>query len=397
MWMGGTPPLGYRPDGRSLAIVEEHAALVRDIFDRYRAYGNVRLIQQQLDREGVRSPERVTAGGKRYGGRPFTRGQLYFLLRNPIYIGEVPHGEKSYRGLHQPIVERALWEQVQAMLSAHVRGGRRRRAASPSPLAGRIVDADGEPLLATHACKGNVRYRYYVSRALQHEGTAEAPHGQRVAALPLEAMVAAEVAKLLDDPMLLAARLGVTITPGMLMPLSERAAALAARIRARSATAAPLIARVQLLEEHSAITLDLPALGQALGLTMTDTAPLELVLHGSTRIARSGRAVRLVQPGAPDGGSKDATLLGLIVRARRWWKLLGSGELSVTELAAREGVTPPYVCRVVRLAFLAPSLVEAIVDGTRTDAIDTRDLKGVGGIALRWAEQIALYAPRLAA
>ena len=59
MWMGGTPPIGYRPDGRSLAVVEEDAAIVRHIFSRYAELGNVRLLAMELEASGIRSPART--------------------------------------------------------------------------------------------------------------------------------------------------------------------------------------------------------------------------------------------------------------------------------------------------------------------------------------------------
>src|SRR5690606_10530403 len=91
MWMGGNPPLGYKPDGRTLAIVEEHAGIVRRIFAYYLDLGNVRLVVGELSREGIIAPERTATTGWMTGGRPFTRGQIYKLLSNPIYIGEIHH------------------------------------------------------------------------------------------------------------------------------------------------------------------------------------------------------------------------------------------------------------------------------------------------------------------
>lgn len=86
MWMGGTPPIGYEADGRSLKIVEEHAAIVRDIYARYLDQGNVRLVAETLEREGVRSPRRSTLNGRSYGGRVFSRGQIYQILMNPSML-----------------------------------------------------------------------------------------------------------------------------------------------------------------------------------------------------------------------------------------------------------------------------------------------------------------------
>ncbi len=56
MWMGGVPPLGYAPDGRTLKIVPDHAGLIRDIYGRYLVLGNVRLVKEQLERDGLLAP-----------------------------------------------------------------------------------------------------------------------------------------------------------------------------------------------------------------------------------------------------------------------------------------------------------------------------------------------------
>ena len=179
MWMGGTPPIGYRPDGRSLAIVESEAETVRLIYRRYLELGTVRQVETWLKAEGITTPARVRGSGATYGGRPFSRGHLYSILRSPIYAGDIPHKDKVYPGNHPAVIAREAWDAVQARLKSHVNGKRGVRAPTASLLAGRIVDAQCEPLLAVHASKttkggsesSKVRYRYYVSKALQH-GTA---------------------------------------------------------------------------------------------------------------------------------------------------------------------------------------------------------------------------------
>jgi site-specific DNA recombinase len=208
MWMGGTPPLGYRPDGRSLAVVEDHAALVRDIYRRYLSLGTVRRLADALAADGVRTPARVTATGKAFGNALFSRGQLYKILGNPIYAGDIAHKDKVHAGQHPAIIDRGTWDAVQALLASHVQGsGKRRHAPDASLLAGLIVDARAEPMLATHASKGGVRYRYYVSRSLQQgQGASEGASGEglRLPAREVEGAVKERVASLLDDPLLLA-------------------------------------------------------------------------------------------------------------------------------------------------------------------------------------------------
>ncbi len=234
MWMGGTPPLGYRPDGRTLAIVEEQAALVRDIYLRYLDLGNVRLVADQLTRDGVLTPARTAGTGKTFGACPFTRGQLYAILKNPIYTGDIPHKEKRYPGKHKAIIERAEWDKVQAMLADHLQGARRSTpVASESLLAGLIVDEAGEPLVSAHACKGKVRYRYYVSKALQTGTANDDAHGIRLPARGIETAVVERIAEALADPLQLAVEAGLDVAADQMMRLNDCGHLIAATVHGR--------------------------------------------------------------------------------------------------------------------------------------------------------------------
>ena len=78
--------------------------------------------------------------------------------------------------------------------------------AESSLLAGKLVDDRGVPMVAVHACKGKVRYRYYVSRDLHHSGDASTTEGWRLPAREIEPLVRARIIELLNDPLLLLAR-----------------------------------------------------------------------------------------------------------------------------------------------------------------------------------------------
>ncbi|MES2301124.1 MAG: recombinase family protein [Pseudomonadota bacterium] len=151
MWMGGTPRLRYRPDGRTLAIIEDQAEIVRDIYRRYLALGNVRHVAEQLASKGIDTPQRTSGAGRNFGGCRFSRGQIYLILRNPIYVGDIPHRGQIHKGQHPPVIDRETWDRVQTLMTSHVQGGRRTR----SP----------------HASKDKIHYRYYISRSLQHGDT----------------------------------------------------------------------------------------------------------------------------------------------------------------------------------------------------------------------------------
>ena len=91
MWMGGVVPLGYRVENRALHIVEDHAEIVRSLFRRYLEAGSVVRLKQQLEADGIRIPIRIDGGGRSTGGGPFTRGHIYKILANPIYVGRIAH------------------------------------------------------------------------------------------------------------------------------------------------------------------------------------------------------------------------------------------------------------------------------------------------------------------
>ena len=99
------------------------------------------------------------------GGRPLSRGHLYLILSNPIYIGQIVHKGMVFPGQYPAIINPSLWQEVQGRLVTNRQGNRRRtNAKEPSLLAGMVFDALGQRLAPTHTKKGARRYRYYVGQ-----------------------------------------------------------------------------------------------------------------------------------------------------------------------------------------------------------------------------------------
>ncbi len=138
IWMGGCPSMGYDVDDRRLVVNQAEAAAVREIYQRYLKTGSVPKLKKALDRDGVVSKIRVSRKGNKSGGQSFSRGALYELLSNSIYIGEIRHKRERHPGQHEAILERGLWEKVQKRLQDRTaRPTEPRTKVSPSPLAGR--------------------------------------------------------------------------------------------------------------------------------------------------------------------------------------------------------------------------------------------------------------------
>src|ERR1051326_2768351 len=187
MWMGGVPPLGYQCRDHKLIVIPREAETVQHIFRRYAALGSVRRLKGELDAAGIRSKRWTSTSGKSWGGKPLARGALYWMLQNWIYRGEITHKGQHYPGEHKPIIDAALWGEVQAKLPANAvecRTGERKK--NPSLLAGLLFDGKGHRMTPTHAIKNGTRYRYYVSRPLIAEGRAHAPHALRIPANDIE-------------------------------------------------------------------------------------------------------------------------------------------------------------------------------------------------------------------
>ena len=166
MWMGGNVPLGYVVKDRKLLIDEAAAKMVRHIYRRYLTLGSVRILKEELERDGVVDKVRVDRYGRATGGKPLARGALYTMLQNRIYRGRIVHKDKHYPGAHEAIVDESLWDAVQRQLAANrIACATGTHAAEPSLLAGLIYDDGGQRMTPSHANKKGTRYRYYVSQA----------------------------------------------------------------------------------------------------------------------------------------------------------------------------------------------------------------------------------------
>src|ERR1700740_2956921 len=200
MWMGGVPPLGYDVRDRRLVVNRPEAVTVKHIYERYLELGSVKLLRNDLKRREFLSKVRVSKNGVRSGGRQFSRGALYELLSNPIYLGEIRHKKERHPGQHQPMMSRELWEKVQLRLRDQATTHRERPTKAPTrPLAGKLFDENGEPLYVQGAVKGTRHYRYYFSRGLCLGAVQDERRGWRVSAPELERAVRAATQQILSD------------------------------------------------------------------------------------------------------------------------------------------------------------------------------------------------------
>lgn len=400
MFMGGPVPLGYDLRDRQLIVNPAEAETVRKIFDLYLELGNVRLVEEELRRLGFRTKSYVARSGRQMGDLSFTRGHLYKILGNPLYIGEISHKGERHPGQHDAITDKVIWDRVQEMLGDNTQGKRQRaNAREPSLLAGLLVDEFGNKLTATHAVKVGKRYRYYTSKPSVARGAHNQPvSGYRIPASEIEPVVLREIIAFLRDANRLTDALGFgQATPDVIDRMRTGGLRLASTVQAalpglQRELIEETVADVELTEAGFEIHLNPDALRRQL---LSEPASGEgdvavVVIKVAAQLTRHGMANRLVvkeQARRADGVS-DEPLIRAIACGRAWFEELASGRASsFGEIAARVGVTDRYVSRIVDLAFLAPDVVGAVLNGEQAAEVTVKSLTVDGSVPMLWDEQ----------
>lgn len=384
MWMGGHPPLGYDVAGKKLILNAAEAEIVRHIYGRYLALGNVRQLCDELARQGITSKSRSSA--VRPGGSAFTRGALYHLLSNPIYIGQVRFKGTLHAGQHEAIISRELWEGAQQQLAHNKQGVIENYCRTETGfLQGKLFDAvTGEALVVAHAKKKERRYRYYISQSLKKLPKSESSSGWRLPGPVIEKTIRDIISALLSNREVLVDALTSTKVPSHHIPdILARAQKVSEE---NGAALSACIARVNLQAEGIDMQLSLASI-------MPDSTDVRVRHHVPMHMKRRGNEMRLVvEGGLISNTAVDATLVKGIACANLWAEELLSGAAkSMTDLAARHGVSDSYVKKIMPLAFLAPDIVEAIIAGKQPAHLTNHMLIRQIDMPLDWeAQRVAL-------
>jgi site-specific DNA recombinase len=358
------------------------------------------LLKEELDAQGLKSKCRTSTSGRLWGGKPFARGALYLMLQNRIYRGEIVHKERSYPGEHTPIIDRELWDAVQARLAGNVAqrnaGG---RTAQPSLLAGLLFDGDGNRMTPSHAVKKGTRYRYYVSRPLITKDRPDRFAGRRIPAAEIEHLVASRVRQWLLDPGGIYKAISAWLPePSAQQRLVARAAEIGRQLsawppaRTRTVLTA-LIERVEVRVDQVDIHLRPTGLTAFFDVAVPSQSMLDeetLILSVPARLRRAGMEIRMLIDGTdPFAVAKpNARLIKLLVRAHRFNTILVQSDgVAFAAAVMRQGVSRSYFTRVVRLSYLAPDITQAILDGRQPRDLTAQKLLAHSRLPLGWHDQ----------
>jgi DNA invertase Pin-like site-specific DNA recombinase len=357
MWMGGPVPLGYKLGKRKLLIDEVEAETVRLIFRRYLELRSVGALADELALAGVRSKVRVYGSGRSVGGVNFSRGSLAQLLQNPVYIGKVHHRGELFDGEHRAIIDAAMWNGVQQQFATNRRQRLHgERARSPSLLAGLIFDADGRPMTPVFTTKSSRQHRYYVTRFAPGEDRRDV---WRVPAGDIDRAVLKCTSKF----------------------LSQRAAeTLDADDRAFTTDLARLSVpeqRKALLQAEVRVQLGSSEIIVSVGSEAPQLIPMR------ARYARRGNEMKLIVAAEGPAKEPDTVLLKLfaLAGAARDATIRGAADPLVSNYSKR------HYWQLLRLNWLAPDIVTAIVEGRQPPSLTGRRLLRAVDVPLSWHEQ----------
>lgn len=374
IWVGGVLPLGYRVVERKLVVDEREAETVRFIFRRYLELGSLGALIDDLRQKRVVTRVRTLATGRVVGGVAFTRGPLSYLLKNRMYLGEINHGHNSYPGEHQAIIDRDVFGSVQARLAAQAAASGYRCTSSDALLTGKLFDHLGRPMTPSHAVKGGVRYRYYISRASTRPG---APREATIVRLPAPDVEEAVLKALADHTRASGAAADISATAAGRSPTEP-----AASVASGSAFVRNSVDRI--IVRPGAIEIELANEAADAKRARTIVVPWS---KPASQVQRDVIAPTSADSADPRAISSDtrSRLLWAIAAARRWMDELTLGKIeSIDALAAREGRSARSVIMLISLAFLAPDLVKAIVGNRMPRGVGLTNLMDLPSA---WGEQ----------
>jgi site-specific DNA recombinase len=368
IWVGGNLPLGYEMKDGKIAVVEEEAEQVRFIYRRYLELGSVNELVRDLGERNINTKFKKLSTGTTRGGIPFGRGSLYYLLNNHFYVGEVKYKNEILPGEQPPILDRALFEAVRQKALAQWSHRTLARSKSDHLLAGFLFDDAGHPMVPTHATKAGVRYRYYASASVLH-GEAKTASVGSISRVP-----AAEVEEAV---------------------VRSLKAHLAEQQNGQTASVASLNNRAALEHLVAAIAVHNDKLVVRLKSNASDEAsdnPDDRSLTIPWQKPPSKRRRQILLPSnksrsevRPQHFERRAQLVSAIARGRQWLDDVVSGRMTtVAELCVRENCSVRQVNMTISLAFLAPNLVKAAIEGRLPRGIGIERLRDLPS---EWSQQ----------
>ena len=369
MWMGGHVPFGYDRVDNKLVINPIEATVVRELYRRFLEIGDLQTLVHECARRAIYKRHRGNdADEHRRRLTTFQRADLYKLLTQPLYIGLIRHHDTFYRGMHEPLISEATFKSAADLMKRlHVQWRECRPLPPPFLLEGLLHTPAGQAFVMEQVKHHPGRARFYRFPDTGGEATRASERSTNRAVIDT----------------LCAFLLGLQFTTPRTAQAQEELERLAAILR----TGAPEAVKEALQEVVSAVYLDEANLSihvRASGTHGLLAADKEITVRARLKGARHYLSV-----GAEGVRRKPhAGMIRLLGNASRWLDDVVSGRVSsLSAISRREGLSLSRVSNIMELAFLAPDLKTAIINGEHPVGLTSSVLQNACPLPLSWEAQ----------
>ena len=165
LWTGGVPKLGYDIKDKKLVINPVEAEQVRSIFEGYLQCGSLTELEKFAEIKGFKHKGWITNKGEQRGGKPFKISALHRLLHEKLYLGMIENKRtgQAFKGQHEAIISKDLWEKVQNKLKDNDNCTNHARSRNNNLLTGKLFDANGIIFTNQANSKKKATKRHYYS------------------------------------------------------------------------------------------------------------------------------------------------------------------------------------------------------------------------------------------
>src|SRR5574344_14618 len=375
MWMGGCVPIGYHRVDKKLVVEENSCKIVKLIFEKYRELKSVHKLKNYLEETGV----------KTRSSKNFSKGQLYHILANKVYIGKIVHKEKIYDGEHDSIIDDNTFEDVQKqLLKNRYDANCNTKSASNSLLVGKIYDDKNNRMTTSHSNTRKRKYRYYVSMAVQKLKKGQEGSLSKISAGEIEKFVVNTIQEFLLDTSKIQpfiTNFDIATQQSILNAIKEIDDFYNPKlIRAMlsKVVVSKEFVEITLCEKRLVKTLESIALKEDLTVEAKEDTNYPIVLHEKVKILQPSRTgnILIINANEKVVTTPNPFLVRAIVKSHYWNKLLLEGVVkNVADILKIEGLNDKsHVRDVLRLKFIPPMLTEQILNGTQPADLTVKKL-----------------------
>ena len=371
MWMGGKVPLGYLKEDKKLVVHNEDAQKVQMLFDKYLELKSVPKLMHYLKENEIKTKT----------DKYFSKGQLYHLLSNRVYIGKITHKDKVYDGEHEAIICDDFFEKVQKLLYENkVDKTCGVKSSSNSLLAGLIYDDLGNKMTPSHSNSHGRRYRYYISRALKNNE--ETGSVSKIPAGEVEKFVIETTKEFLQDKKQIQ-----KIVSEYKISKQNKLIYIAQDIQDYSEPKLirAIIHKIMVSKNLIEITYNKTSIKKVLNALANnqeivipdkneDLTPI--IISKNIKITQSSRNDNLLILNAEEYDTPEPNpyLVNAIVKCHYYHKQLQKGK-TIKYLQTEEGLKDSkYIRNILNLKYISPKLTEQILDGNQDEGLNLQKL-----------------------